>query len=455
MCTSKNLEHLASLGIFDPDEARRSEDTGMKSPTEHQRSMGHGEQCTQRVSAKRYFRRCEVLRCTLMSLVVIFTTLARFQQMEQERSFTSSVKAWFGLLLFLMAVTIQAQVPVPFTSKDGRFMVFANKRFEKLEPRPAQKFFALEDELVYLDHTGAMKIFTAEGRTLYLLEPSGVGEIQASRDRIAWMRSDTLKTILSGSVKVISNNVAKFTVSDSSIVYLDTAKKTISVWWRNHEETLAEVHEVTAKPQWSHSGGQVVILDRTERILWRFHKGELQILCDSTDVGIVSVGNGVVGYWDDRSDQFKVNDGTMDKVVSQLRPVSAKAGNGILAWVDGAGGLRCWKNGVTHRLTTDLPSGYWVQDELLLYLDEGELKLFNGTETMLVEAYVPERWQVVGNKLVYLDLNRELHGIVNGKRVRFGTEANIDTFDLYGDAIAYPSPTGFFTVLHGKRVSTY
>ncbi|MFZ1333074.1 MAG: hypothetical protein WAR83_12835, partial [Flavobacteriales bacterium] len=91
----------------------------------------------------------------------------------------------------------------------------------------------------------------------------------------------------------------------------------------------------------------------------------------------------------------------------------------------------------------------------LLYLDEGELKLFNGTETMLVEAYVPERWQVVGNKLVYLDLNRELHGIVNGKRVRFGTEANIDTFDLYGDAIAYPSPTGFFTVLHGKRVSTY
>ena len=107
--------------------------------------------------------------------------------------------------------------------------------------------------------------------------------------------------------------------------------------------------------------------------------------------------------------------------------------------MDGAGGLRCWKNGVTQRLTTDIPSGYWVQDEILLYLDEGDLKMFNGNEVILVEAYVPERWQVVGSKLVYLDLNRELRGIVDGKRERFGTEANIDTFDLYGLSLIHIS----------------
>lgn len=334
-------------------------------------------------------------------------------------------------------------------------MVFANKRFEKLEPRPAQKTFAMDGELVYLDHTGALKIFTVEGRSLHLLEPNGVGEIKASGHRIAWLKSDTLKTVRSGSVKVISTGVAKFTVSDSSIVYLDSARKTIAMWWRNHEEPLADVTGIADKPQWSHAGGQVVILDRTKRTVWRFVQGEMQVLCDSTDVGIVSVGDGIVGYWDDRSNQFKVNDGITDKVASQLRPISSKAGIGILAWVDGAGGLRCWKNGASQRLATDIPSGYWVQDDLLLYLDEGGLKLFNGTEVILVEAYVPERWQVVGSKLVYLDLNRELHGIVDGKRQRFGTEANIETFDLYGDAIAYPSPTGFFTVRRGGRVSTY
>jgi len=360
-----------------------------------------------------------------------------------------------GFLLFITAVALRAQVPVPFTSKDERFMVFANERFEKLEPRPAQKTFAMDGELVYLDHNGALKIFTIEGHSLHLLEPNGVGEVKGTGRRIAWLKADTLKTVRSRSVKVISTGVAKFTVSDSSIVYLDSAKKTISVWWRNHEETLVDVQVATDKPQWSHAGGQVVILDRANRIIWRFAKGELQVLCDSTDIGIVSVGDGIVGYWDDRSNQFKVNDGTTDMVFSQLRPVSAKAGNGIFAWVDGAGGLRCWKNGVTQRLTTDIPSGYWVQDEILLYLDEGDLKMFNGNEVILVEAYVPERWQVVGSKLVYLDLNRELRGIVDGKRERFGTEANIDTFDLYGDAIAYPSPTGLFTVLRGGRVSTY
>ena len=87
-------------------------------------------------------------------------------------------------------------------------MVFANKRFEKLESRPAQKTFAMDGELVYLDHNGALKIFTIDGRSLHLLEPNGVGEIRSSGHRIAWLKADTLKTVRSGSVKVISINVA-------------------------------------------------------------------------------------------------------------------------------------------------------------------------------------------------------------------------------------------------------
>ena len=62
---SKYLERMARVAILDPDEARRREDTGTKSPTEEQRSMDQEETCARRVNTKCWCRRSEVLRGTL------------------------------------------------------------------------------------------------------------------------------------------------------------------------------------------------------------------------------------------------------------------------------------------------------------------------------------------------------------------------------------------------------
>jgi hypothetical protein len=123
-----------------------------------------------------------------------------------------------------------------------------------------------------------------------------------------------------------------------------------------------------------------------------------------------------------------------------------------VAFVDGMARLRCYTGGVVHKLTDSMPTDYWVQDDLLLYLQGGALHLFRPQGTVLVERYVPERWQVWGDRLVYLDINRELHGIENGEAVRYGNEAAIASFDLFGDAVFYRSPTGLMTVIrNGKK----
>ncbi|MCB9183596.1 MAG: hypothetical protein H6591_06720 [Flavobacteriales bacterium] len=103
-----------------------------------------------------------------------------------------------GLVMsVLLVVDAIAQVPVPFVTEEDRFMVFAEGRFEKLEPRPPAFVHAMEGQVIYRDHQGQLKIFLPDGRRLHLLDRNGE-EPRGTRTRIAWLSHDTLKTVREG-----------------------------------------------------------------------------------------------------------------------------------------------------------------------------------------------------------------------------------------------------------------
>ncbi len=353
------------------------------------------------------------------------------------------------------AVWSQAQVPVPFTSKDGRFMVFANERFEKLEPREPQWTVAQEGRVIYLDHEGRLRVFHAEGRRLYELGPATPGNVKASRSKVAWTVGDTLKTLSAGKAKVVATGVERFSVSDSLIVYHDSARHELNALWRGAVFPVAEVERGSQAPQWSIGANTLTFFDRSAYRLFLYHRGKVRVLADSTDLGMAVNGEDLVGYWNAVGQQWKVLDGEREDVLSDLRPISAKAGRRMLAFVDGTGRLKCYSNGIVHTLTDSIPTEYWMEDDLLLYLQGGSLMLFQPTTSMVVERYVPERWQVWGDHLVYLDINRELRGIEDGARLRYGNEAAIPRFEVYDDAVVYPSPTGLITVIRKGRKYLY
>lgn len=361
----------------------------------------------------------------------------------------------FLLLLAPLALQVVGQVPVPFVSNDDRFMVFANKRFEKLEPRPPRQVIAQEGHVVYLDHEGRLRVFREEGRRLYQLEPAPPTALAHTRDRLAWTVADTLKTLSAGKGKVIATGVERFTVGDSMIVYHDSAANELRAWYRREVHVLADVEQGTKAPQWVQGGNTVTFYDRSTYRLFLFHRGGVHVLADSTDVGLTVNGTDLVGFWRSREKEWCVYDGDSTRVLSDMRPLSAKAGDRLLAYVDGAGRLRCYQDGRVHRLTDTIPTDYWVQDGLLLYLQGGALMLFDPLGPVRVEPYVPERWVVWGDRLVYLDINRELRSIEGGRRIRLANEAAIPRFDVYGDAVVYPSPTGTTTVLRGGRQYLY
>jgi hypothetical protein len=161
------------------------------------------------------------------------------------------IRPWALILVLVLLpwLVVPAQVPVPFNSKDDRFMVFANGRFEKLEPRPPRQVIAQDGRLVYLDHDGRLRVFHAEGRRLFQLEASPPDAIGHSRHRLAWTRGDTLKTVAGGKAKVLTTGVERFQVSDSLIVYHDSIAHELRAWYRGTFHTLADVEKGTAAPQ--------------------------------------------------------------------------------------------------------------------------------------------------------------------------------------------------------------
>lgn len=360
-----------------------------------------------------------------------------------------------AVLCWLSVLHLAAQVPVPFTSKDERFMVFSKGRFEKLEPRPPRQVFVQDGRVIYVDHEGHLRVFTSEGRGLHELETSGAEHLSVSRDHVAWQKGDTLKSLQGTKARVIATGVQRFSISDSLIVYHDSAQHVLNAIWRGQVLTIADIEQGTDAPQWSVGGNTLTFFDRAAHRLFLLHRGVVRLLADSTDMGIAVNGQDVVGYWDGQSEQFKVLHGSEGTVASELRPASAKAGRSMLAFVDGNGRLRCSTPDGLFTLTDTIPTAYWVQDDLLLYLQGGSLMLFHKDAPLMVEHYVPERWQVWDDRLVYLDINRELRGIEAGRRVRYGNEAAIPRFDLFGDAVVYPSPTGFITVVRKGKSYVY
>jgi len=357
-------------------------------------------------------------------------------------------------VLFCWSLAAAAQVPLPFTTKDDRFMVFANGRFEKLEPRPTAFQHAMEGRLVYRDHQGQLKVFIPEGRRMHLLDRGG-DQPRGTRSRICWLSADTLKTLREGRVAMLAANVEAYGVSDSLVVLHDSAAHALNVLWRGRLTTLAALERGSERPQWSQGSNSVAFFNKEKGSLRAFYHGEVRSLCDSADFALVVAGGDVLGWWDPRAKLFKALHAGKEYEVADLRPADARAGDGLIAFVDGNGSFKCFDRGRVHRVMEEPPSGFWVKDSLLLYLDRGRFMRFKDGAAVQVEPYVPEQWEVEGGVLAWLDLNRELRGMQGDERFRFGTEAAIARFQLFGNTVIYRSPLGNTVVATRRRTWVY
>jgi hypothetical protein len=331
------------------------------------------------------------------------------------------------VLILIPTVASFAQVMVPFVSDAQRFMVFAEERFIEIDDHPPARYWSMDGAVLYQGDDGGLAYFELEGRASRVVERRAVEHVEVSGERAAWTVNDTLKVLRSGAGVVVATGVERFSVSDSLVAFQDASE--LSVLWRGQRIPIAILDENTKELGWEQGGNAITFFD----------------FC----------GNGILAYWNALHGEFLGERDDQRQRLSGLCPISAKAGDGVLAFVDGTVKLKCWDGNELVTLTDSMPSDYWVKDQVVLFLKEGKLAVIGPEGPMDVDGIVPENWKVHGDLLVYLNENRELHGVRNGKRIRFGKEAAIDGFELFGDAILYRSPLGPITIIMDGRSYRY
>lgn len=361
-----------------------------------------------------------------------------------------------ALLSGIVPLLSSAQCVVPFVTTLDRTMLFSEGRFAEVDARPPRTMHAMSDGLFFTDHEQRLCLHAAGAGSAQVLEHRAADELQVTGDRAAWRSGDTLKVLRGGRAHVLATGVERFRVSDSLVVFTDSIAHELAVFWRGQRIALATVERGSERPQWTQGANTITFFDRSQRRVSFFHRGSLRTLTDSADVGIAVNGNDIVGYWDDVRDEFMGELNAAPVRLSGMKPVSAQAGDGLLAFVDGTLKLKAWQGAGVITLTDSMPAQYWVKDRVLLYLWAGKLMMLTGKGPMEVESHVPEQWKVSGDRVVYLDINRELRALhTDGRRDRIAREPGIARFDVLGDAVVYDAPSGGTVVRCGRRRYVY
>lgn len=346
-----------------------------------------------------------------------------------------------GLLAVLVwPVRATAQGVAPIVTPTGRFVLFDQGRFHDLATEAPRDLVVAEDKLAYVTPAGELKL--VQNGSAHTMEPAPPDQLRAAGRTIAYTFGGVLKLAEPTRPRELSGAAGRYIVRDSLVLFHDRTDATVNVHWKGRSFPLAGLPDTLDVPEAWVGSNTAVLFDRAARTAYRFHRGVVEPLVDSTDAVQVAAGGDLIGFSEDRSRSLQLWHQGRITTLEPLVPQAMQAGDGLLAYVSGGGTFKCWSDGRTHALLDHAPTAWTVQDSLLVVVDAGALKVLHDGALQVVERYVPEQWAVHGGVLTYLDLNREVRRYAGGERTAVSREAGIARFDVHGDTVVFTGDDG-------------
>lgn len=363
------------------------------------------------------------------------TPIARTGARARTRSLITGL-----LLAALLPVVSVAQGVAPIVTPSGRFVLFDQGRFHDLATEAPKDLVVAEDKLAYVTQAGELKL--VQNGSVHGLESAAPEALRSAGRTIAYTRGAALKLAEPTRPRELCGAVGRFIVRDSLVLFHDRTDATVNVHWKGRSFPLAGLPDTLDVPEAWVGSNTAVLFDRAARTAYRFHRGVLEPLVDSTDAVQVAAGGDLIGFSDDLSRSLQLWDQGRITTLEPLVPQAMQAGDGLLAYVSGGGAFKCWSGGRVHVLLDHAPTAWMVRDSLLVVVDAGALKVFHDGALQVVERYVPEQWVAQGGTLTYLDLNREVRRYARGERTVVSREAGIARFEVYGDTVVFTGDDG-------------
>jgi hypothetical protein len=139
-----------------------------------------------------------------------------------------------------------------------------------------------------------------------------------------------------------------------------------------------------------------------------FYHGENRTIEPFLSGGIFKAGRDIVAYVNLSDLKFRVFYKGDVFPAEEFRPESWQVGDGIVAYVDNTGSFKYFEGGETEVISSFPPDFYLVRNRLVIYGEQGYLKVWYNNRSYTLESFIPSKWKADWNTIVYSDLNRNV-----------------------------------------------
>lgn len=239
-----------------------------------------------------------------------------------------------------------------------------------------------------------------------------------------------VRIIENGKISTVSTNSIQYQAEDSVVTFYDSNRELLAVYYKGRIQMLED--GLAGKPYNNFKSGDNLVAYVSSRTLDLkvFYKGQNRIIEPFISGGSFKVGRDIVAYVNQADLKFRVFYRGEVFLAEEFPPESWQMGDGLVAYVDNTGSFKLFIDGENIDIASYTPDFYQVRNRMVIYGDQGYLKVWYNNRSYTLETYIPIDWKADWNTIVYRDLNRNVKIFSKG-------ESRVLTYDLAEDIELY------------------
>lgn len=357
-------------------------------------------------------------------------------------------------LIIIIAIVFITIVPKVMFSQHISFVndylrnveIFDNGNIKQIEHLPFKSYMVTNSSLAYEDNAGNFKIYHDN----YLHNASTfISNYKATDNLIGFNMNTQLKVFDNGEMKNLCVNITDYFVGDDLVVWFDDFEKRLKVYFNKEvydiDDALAtgEMNEVKV-------GENTVAFVDSKNYMNVFYDGVVDQICYADRIKSLELGRDIIAFVEEPLNNFQVYYFGEFIDVENFEPISYKAGDGFVAYVDANNYLKVFCNYETKTISFDNPDFYKVEDKIMVFGEKNYFKAYYNGQIFTLESYIPSDYKMNNNIVCYLDQMGNLK-IFNGQKTETISYEDISNYEIHGSVVKYTFGVNSENLYYGEK----
>ncbi len=334
--------------------------------------------------------------------------------------------------LVFCGMDVFSQHLAAFHDNMDNFYVFDRGQIKQLEYLRVQEFSIGGACILYKDNRNHLKMYY-DGEVTEL-SVNNISDFKAMDYLAVYSYAGIIHIIENGKVKTINTHSLNYFAEDSLVAFYDDVQSFLAAYYRGRIYRL-EDGLVGQQPTSFRCGDNIIsyISPRTGDLMV-FYQGRTYSLEPFVSEGTYKAGKDIVAYVNAADMQFKVFYRGETYTIEDFPPISYKVGDGMVAYVDNTDRFKLFHEGEVISLSSVKPGFYDVQNQIVVFEEQGYFKTWYKDRLYELENYIPSKWEAQWNTIVYTDQNRNIRIFRDGEN-KVLTYDIVEDIELYRDLI--------------------